>query len=277
MRRLLFFLIVCISSNVFAQVPQGAFSTTYHTRKVVPNEHVREADILWSKTVWRMLDLKQRKNHHFFFPEQRQGSYQSLIHVLVDLVNKQGVGVYGETDQDEFALSMTNKELESRLGKKEEWIQVGDPVLGGEKDVKVTVDFNPSEVKRYLVKEVWYFDSKRSKVDVRILGLCPVREYYKEEDIDQEEPKYAKVGWFYFPEIEKHLVRYPAMNGHNESWKWTYYDVFRHRYFESVIVQVGNVFNNRPISDYAMGEAALLESKRIENEIRNFELDLWSY
>ncbi len=266
-----------LSLTPFAQTKKEAYTVDYYGRQVVPDQYVREADVLWSKTVWRMLDLKQRQNHHFFFPERTLGKHKSLTNVLMELVKEKGVSVYDENLGNEFALVMTQKGLDNRIGRKEELIPVIDPVTEQERLEKITQEFNPSEITRYLLKEVWFFDKNQSKVDVRIVGICPVREYYREDDTGQEEPKFSKVGWFYFPEVEKHLIHYPAMNGSNEAWKWTFFDVFKHRYFESIIVQVGNMYNNRPISEYAIGEAALVESRRIEEGIRNFELDLWSY
>jgi hypothetical protein len=38
-----------------------------------------------------------------------------------------------------------------------------------------------------------------------------------------------------------------------------------------------NVYNNREISAYLSGKEAMLESKRIEDEIFDYEQDLWEY
>lgn len=277
MKNLLIVLFSIIALNAVAQIPKDIYSSDFESRKILPNQHIREADVLWSKTVWRMVDLRQKKNHSLYFPTEPTGRYKSLSHVLMELIRERGVNIYDENLGDEFSLSVTQKDVEERMGKKEDVIMIDDPLTDEVVERKITTEYEASDIKRYLIKEVWFFDRNQAKIDVRIVGICPVREYYREDDIDREEPKFKKVGWFYFPEIEKYLIRYPSMNGANEAWKWTYYDVFKHRFFESIIVQVGNVYNNRPISDYAIGTEALVESQRIEEEIRNFELDLWNY
>ncbi len=38
------------------------------TKKVVPYVHVREADVMWSKRVWSVIDLRQKFNHPLFYP-----------------------------------------------------------------------------------------------------------------------------------------------------------------------------------------------------------------
>lgn len=38
------------------------------TKKVVPYEYVREADVTWSKRVWRAIDLREKFNHPLYYP-----------------------------------------------------------------------------------------------------------------------------------------------------------------------------------------------------------------
>ena len=54
-------------------------------------------------------------------------------------------------------------------------------------------------------------------------------------------------------------------------------DLFIKRLFHSYIVAEENVYNNRNINAYLSGKEAMLESKKIENKIFNFEQDLWEY
>jgi gliding motility associated protien GldN len=41
---------------------------TIPTKKVVPYEFVREADVVWSKRIWRTIDLREKFNHPLYFP-----------------------------------------------------------------------------------------------------------------------------------------------------------------------------------------------------------------
>lgn len=38
------------------------------TKRLIPYEHVREADLIWSKRVWRSIDVRQKMNHVIYFP-----------------------------------------------------------------------------------------------------------------------------------------------------------------------------------------------------------------
>ena len=38
------------------------------TKKMIPYEFVREADMIWSKRVWRTIDMREKMNHTIYFP-----------------------------------------------------------------------------------------------------------------------------------------------------------------------------------------------------------------
>ena len=54
-------LIICSFINLFAQNTSliGVYSKERDaSRRAVPYQFVREADVMWSKTIWRKIDLK---------------------------------------------------------------------------------------------------------------------------------------------------------------------------------------------------------------------------
>jgi gliding motility associated protien GldN len=48
--------------------PDGFPAEHVITRKMIPYEYVREADVIWSKRVWRAIDLREKMNHPLFYP-----------------------------------------------------------------------------------------------------------------------------------------------------------------------------------------------------------------
>lgn len=38
------------------------------TKRMIPYEFIREADVMWSKRVWQTIDLRERMNHTLYFP-----------------------------------------------------------------------------------------------------------------------------------------------------------------------------------------------------------------
>jgi hypothetical protein len=56
----------------------------------------------------------------------------------------------------------------------------------------------------------------------------------------------------------------------------SYDDIFIQRYFDSYIIRESNVYN-RSISQYLVGEDAIIESQKIEDKIFDIESDMWGY
>lgn len=124
------------------------------------------------------------------------------------------------------------------------------------------------------LKEIWYFDKNRSKMEVRIAGICPVRIYFDEllgKDMRIE------IGWFYFPAIRKTLATHNVFNFINDNERRSFDDIFWKRFFTANIYAESNVYNNREIREYKQGSDALDESEKIKNWIFTFEHDLWHY
>ncbi|MEN9441173.1 MAG: hypothetical protein RLZ33_1250 [Bacteroidota bacterium] len=83
-----YFLILAVSISFFGNVnaqleeinggpvnvqPGGVVDGVYiqehiPTKKMIPYEHVREADVVWSKRVWSFIDLREKINHPLYYP-----------------------------------------------------------------------------------------------------------------------------------------------------------------------------------------------------------------
>ncbi len=106
---------------------------------------------------------------------------------------------------------------------------------------------------------------------VRILDMCPV--IIKERNGEEgTEPLF----WFSYAEARPVLANSYVFNGANSAMRLSFDQVFIKRLFDSYIYKEQNVFDRR-ISQYATGVDALLESKRIKDEMFNFEQFLWEY
>lgn len=58
-----------INSRTETGVIDGVYYSTHiPTKRLIPYEHVREADVIWSKRVWRTIDLREKINHPLYYP-----------------------------------------------------------------------------------------------------------------------------------------------------------------------------------------------------------------
>jgi gliding motility associated protien GldN len=138
------------------------------------------------------------------------------------------------------------------------------------------------QVRKILVKEKWFFDKNYSTLQVRILGLCPIRLYPKEikgveTDDATAELVPSKVCWVYYPEARNLFSSHPVYNRFNDAQNVSFDDLLMQRKFDSYIYAESNVQNNRSVSEYTAGFETLIEGERIKESIFNLEHDLWEY
>ncbi|OFX43320.1 MAG: hypothetical protein A2046_08380 [Bacteroidetes bacterium GWA2_30_7] len=246
-------------------------------RKFVPYYHLREADVMWSKKIWRMLDLREKINHPLYFPKKNVDDRMSLINLLIYGMEKANMIVYDASVDDEFKVPLTHEGLIEVFNAKDKTIMVPDVNTGELTEQIQKGEIDGAEVMKYLMKEVWFFDKQKGRLDVRIVGMCPIRIYYKDGDLEKTDPTPVKVFWVYFPAARPIFANHEVFNVNNDAERRTFDDIFFKRLFNSYIFQETNVYDNRLISEYMTGLDAILESEKIKNKIFELEHDLWEY
>ncbi len=241
-------------------------------KKPVPYPSLREADIMWSKRVWRIIDLREKMNLPMYYPITAKDDRYSLIALLMQGIQYEGLPAYS-TNDDEFKVRINYEDVNAAMGATTEVTEVFNPETNMHEEVEITRDVRVEEVKQIMVKEVWYFDRNYSRMDVRIIGLCPIREYTN----DAGEVLKRQTFWVNYPEARDLFARNEVFNASNDAQRRSFDDIFTKRFFGSYIVQETNMYDNRSIESYAAGIEAMLESERIKNEIFTFEHDLWEF
>lgn len=240
----------------------------------IPYVHVREADILWSKTVWRMIDLRERINLPMYYPTHSIDGRKSLIDVIVTGIETGDIVPYtASPGEDEFVMRMDNEQVRSKLGAGIDTVEVQNPETNMMEKQVVISEMKTDEVKKYLLKEVWFFDKKYSRMDVRIIGICPIRDY----EPDPGKYRTELMFWVYFPELRPLLAKSEVYNTRNDAQRDSYDDLFAKRRFGSYIYQESSVYNNRAISEYAAGMDQMLEAQRIKESLFLKEHDMWEF
>ena len=199
------------------------------------------------------------------------------IHIIKDAILKEGtLTAYDPgplSDDDMFTKPMTPDEVEGLLNKSDtsftEDLETGELV-----EVIQKIEVNSREVKFYEIKEEWFFDRERSVMDVRIIGLCPMKE--KVSELTGEVQGVQPLFWIYYPQARFVFVKNETFNRSNDAERRTYEDIFWKRTFDSYIIKESNVYD-RQISEYKKGLEALYEAENVKEKIRNMEHDVWSF
>lgn len=233
--------------------------------------HVEPEDVFWCKTVWRELILREKMNLPLYYPTIPMDGRMSLIDVLMSGIEKSFKTAY---EDDELNTPLTFTEIKEKFGATSDTLKRPNEETGEMEEVVVAGEIHTDEVKRLRVKELWYVNKRTSRLEVRIIALCPIREYTKE---DADGILKRELFWVDYGEFRDLLVKQRVYNFQNDALRLSLDDVFLKRYFSSRIIKETNPYDNRSIQSYATGMDAVLESDRIKDEIFNYEQDLWEY
>lgn len=268
-------LVALLGTDLLAQNVLDGVYIKEHTpkRKFIPYTPLREADVMWSKRVWRTVDLREKINHVLYFPTSPINDRKSLFDVIKTALLTGQITAYGSplTD-DEFKFPMTKSELEAMFSKVDT-NYIPDLETGEMIATPVPVDIGSQDIKQYWIKEDWFFDKQRSVLDVRIIGICPLRE---NKGDNGEVRGYSPMFWLYYPECRPVFANAEVYNRTNDAERRTLEDVLWKRQFGSYINKESNVYD-RSIAEYKLGLDALLEAEKIKEDIFMLEHDLWHF
>jgi gliding motility associated protien GldN len=282
--------LLCMGLAMIAVAPQKIVAqdilTEVYTREHIPNKapvpyaYIREADVMWAKDIYRIVDLKQKQNLPLYYPTKPINDRYNLVQLILWGIDNEGIRAFSTEDQkNEFTIPLDRTKVDDAFGAGTETIKKTDLNTGMAVDTVIQNDRRTDEVKQILVKEKWFFDRNHSVMNVRIVGLCPIRVYNRLDDqgLPTEIVMKKQTFWVYFPEIRPLLARHEIFNDNNDAQRISFDDYFMQRRFNSYIFAESNVYENRWINSYALGMDAFLEADKIKEWLFEMEHDLWEY
>ncbi len=256
--------------------------------------HQRNADVMYYHTIWRTIDLREKMNHPLYFPQDVRGTWRSMAQVIFDALdiknpeNENAMPIYS----DEYCtLPMSREDVRASLVNIKHMEQIDPETFEVIGDLEYEEEFTAKQVLLYRVKEIWFFDKKRSVLEVRILEIQPLIEYEKETNSGEPQPgeeeedavgaiKSKKlIGNILWDELRPYLAQQEVFNPKNNAARLSLDDLMTwKREFSSYIYQEQNVYNDRQIDEYiSNARDQRIESDRITDKIRQFEHDLWEF
>ena len=246
---------------------------------------VDDRDVLWSKTIWEIIDLDERINFLLYYPTVNNGllssTRKSLYRVLIDNIQSGEITEVYRTSY--FRDKLTFEDLEQSLLSKqlsEEGISksnAGEEVTENDYDV---FQIESDKIMQWRVKGTWYFDKRLGELRYRLLGIAPVAPDVSTLSQGPEAMADALVPlfWVWYPDAREALNKNTVFNVKNSSQPITFDNILNSRRFNAVIYKEENVFEDREVKDYIYEDALrqLLESDRIKSQIRDFEQDMWN-
>lgn len=273
MKRFVLFglLAIFISTAGFSQSFGDIYEKSIENNEAIPYPFLREADVIWSKRITRMVDLREKMNLPLYYPtEPTSDGRMSLTSILLGEIK---AGAMNAFDPNNMTVNVTYSDIEMQLGAGSDSTTI-QRMDGSYYDTVIVNDPKPEEVLQMLVLEEWYFDKKHSRMDVRIIGLCPIRVFF---DDQLGRTSRRQLFWVRYEDFRDSFAKHEAYNRYNDAQRISYDDLFMQRRFSSVIYAESNVYDNRQINEYKVGKDVLYEAEKIKRDLQEFEHDLWEY
>lgn len=255
--------------------------------KPLPYGYIGDRDVFMGKTVWEIIDVDQRINFPMYYPVDDSKDLGSERRPLFDVLLS-GIedGKITEVyDSGYFTVKKTIKEIQNARVSIDT-LNAGFESQEGDKNAPISDEFivkttiKSFDVKGYKIKGFWYFDKRQSELKYRLQGICPlVPDVYSKSNKDSKDDTAIELFWVYFPASRDVLHGAKAFNERNSAMPFTFDHLLNSRRFNAVIYLEENVYGDREIKEYMKENAQmqLLESERVKEKIRNFELDMWNY
>lgn len=250
----------------------------------LPYGYTNERDILWAKSVWEYIDLKQRVNFPYLYPIDtgRIGNERkSLYYVLVDNIKNGNIEkVYADSY---FTREQSIDELEATLHRADTLEQGYSQLNAGEELDEQFIDetdVDGNDVQGYKIRGYWYFDKRQGDLRYRLLGIAPmIIDAYSKSQGAEDEAEPVELFWVFYPDARDVLFEAQVFNEDNSAHPQNFDELLNARRFEAVIYKTDNDHGDREIDDYIVDNSLkqLLESEDIKEEIREFEENMWNY
>jgi gliding motility associated protien GldN len=243
--------------------------------------YVDDRDILFAKMTWEKVVLDERANFPLYYPIDTNNigsDRRSLYDVLMKNIKNGNIeNIY---DDSYFTAKRTLKDIQSALVRVDTTELGIEQINAGEELSPEYIDrreITAADIKEYRIKGLWYFDKRQAEMKYRLLGIAPVAPDV--QTIDQDVPDLVPLFWVFFPDARNVLHEAKAFNNENSSMPFSFDHLLNARRFNGYIYKEENVQGDRAINEYVAQNALmqLLESERIKDKIRDFELDMWTY
>ena len=280
------FVLLSISSvdNTYAQ---AEVSNGYNPLSL---RQVHESYLMWKRTLWRRVDLKEKQNKPFF------AMNRELSKIIISAVER-GVLIPYRSDSVNDANVMSREDFliniqQENLDTEDDFDDGGfeddpfaaafedDPFATDEVEVETGPIFIPNrEFSIFEIKEDLYFDRIHSRIyfDIQSISMyLPGDSFYNLTGVEKPVASFRFIDLYnLFKSMPKEAIWF---NDSNIAQHKNLGDAFLLRLFKGIIVKVANADDVRVSELYAKSRKdGIMASFKVEQDLMEWEANLWEY
>jgi len=281
------FVLLSISSvdNTYSQAAE--VSNGYNPLSL---RQVHESYLMWKRTLWRRVDLKEKQNKPFF------AMNRELSKIIISAVER-GVLIPYRSDsvndvnvmsRDDFLINIQQENLDAGDDFEDGGFEddpfaaaiEDDPFAADEEEVETGPIFIPNrEFSIFEIKEDLYFDRIHSRIyfDIQSISMyLPSDSFYNLTGVEKPVASFRFIDLYnLFKSMPKEAIWF---NDSNIAQHKNLGDAFLLRLFKGIIVKIANADDVRVSELYAKSRKdGIMASFKVEQDLMEWEANLWEY
>ncbi|MBP1675547.1 MAG: gliding motility associated protein GldN [Bacteroidetes bacterium] len=262
-------------------------------------------DIVWSRIVYRVIDMRDKQNNQLYFPIVPNEKYKSLFRLILEssLSDTNPLPAYEKIESDvqpDYRKQILIDSLKNyyvscdwdsaNTTVRKSYLIEKDPVTNQNVISSYNYEDFASKQMKFVIQEIVFFNKHYSRMYTKIIGIAPIFIYNESNVTRQNLLGRTKSGdaiwnflqssvlcWYLFDELRPYLAKQYVVPSGNDSQRMTYDEFFAQQLYSSYLLGDSNVFNRMLLQAYNTHDQIVKEQKRIETELLNVEQDLWEY
>lgn len=233
-----------------------------------------EADLQWTKVVYRILDLTKGKNPALYYPEEPNEDGQSMFFIIMRLLANNQISAYEYLDGREMFTDEYKIKVSEMLDRFH--VLFSEAKGSTEKNPKYAIedaDIPGNEILSYFIIEKWEFDTRTNAMRCRVDALCPV--LHRDDGYGNVIP--FPMFWVKLNDIRPYIAQqYIFTDDDNNLTKYNLDDFFKLNMYTGDIYKTKSLRNKTLMELYPDSVALKHAQDSIEERLHRFDKNLWA-
>lgn len=230
-----------------------------------------EADLEYSRTIYREIDLDKPQNTPLYFPEDVVDGKENLFRLMFRLVTEGKIPAYEYLDGREVFSDKYRIDVGELLDRFDIYYQSE----GNDKNRRFTIeeaDVPTNQVLNYYIIEKWEYDRRSNQMRTRVEAICPVLTRMGDFGGETRYPMF----WVKFDALRPWLSQqYVFLDDDNNLARYSLDDYFNLGMYQGDIYKYQNLKNLSMMQMFPDEDDMKRAQDSIDNRLRNYGKEVW--